>query len=458
LDCTYSSRLQIKDLLASKEPIYHLVIHGWIRTRRDAKELSFLEINDGSCLANLQVVVFEERGLTDQFKEANTGAAVTVEGDLLTSQGQGQKWELVANNIKVLGLADRDYPLQKKRHTDEFLREIAHLRPRTNKYGAIMRLRSEMAWAVHDFFRSHNFYYVHSPVITGSDCEGAGAVFRVTTLPEGSQAPVQEDFFGRWAGLTVSGQLEAELLALALSRVYTFGPTFRAENSNTGRHAAEFWMIEPEAAFFDLNDNMGLAEDMVRHLVTYALDRCLKDLELFDRFVEKGLLKRLEDLVKDRYTRLTYAEAVDRLIKSNETFEFKPFYGSDLASEHERFLCQMLGGPVIVHDYPKSIKPFYMRLSDDGQTVGAMDMLVPKVGELIGGSQREERPDVLARRLDEQGLNKENYWWYLDTRRWGTAPHSGFGLGFDRFLMLLTGVNNIRDVLPFPRTTRNLEF
>ncbi|MDR1109546.1 MAG: asparagine--tRNA ligase [Deltaproteobacteria bacterium] len=453
-----SDRPSIKELLASQGPLADVSTQGWVRTRRDAKGLSFLELNDGSCLRNLQVVILDGAGLAEKAREAATGSAVRVRGDLSPSQGQGQAWELVARDLEVVGPSGPDYPLQKKRHTDEYLREIAHLRPRTNKYGAIMRLRGEMAWAVHDFFRGRGFLHVHTPIITGNDCEGAGALFRVTTLPEGPASPADEDFFGRPASLTVSGQLEGELLALALGRIYAFGPTFRAENSNTARHSAEFWMIEPEAAFFDLADDMALAEDLVKFLVAYALDRCLPDLELFDRFVEKGLLGRLEALAKADYVRMPYAEAIDRLSGSGDGFAFRPFYGCDLASEHERFLCEAVGAPVIVHDYPSSIKPFYMRLSDDGRTVAAMDMLVPRVGELVGGSQREERLDVLSRRLDELGLSREAYWWYLDTRRWGGAPHSGFGLGFDRFLMLLTGVNNIRDVQPFPRTPRNLEF
>ncbi|MDR2301163.1 MAG: asparagine--tRNA ligase [Deltaproteobacteria bacterium] len=451
-------KYKIRDLLASRESLPDVEVNGWVRTKREGKEVTFLEINDGTCLANLQAVFSGEALNLEELKNANTGTAVGVKGRLQPSQGQGQKWELVSDGLFIHGLSEPDYPLQKKRHSDEFLRQIAHLRPRTNKYGAIMRLRSQMAWAVHDFFRSRDFFYVQTPIITGSDCEGGGSVFRVTTLPEGQDAPITEDFFGRWAGLTVSGQLEAELMAMALSRVYTFGPTFRAENSNTARHAAEFWMIEPEAAFFDLHDNMGLAEDMVRFLVDYALKNCLQDLELFDRFVEKGLLERLEKLRSGAYHRLPYVEAVDLLMKSQEDFEIKPFQGCDLASEHEKFLCQSLGGPVTVHDYPKGIKPFYMRLSDDRTTVAAMDVLVPKVGELIGGSQREERLDLLKARLAEQGLSEADYWWYLDIRRWGSAPHSGFGLGFDRFLMLLTGVNNIRDVIPFPRTPKNLEF
>jgi asparaginyl-tRNA synthetase len=458
LDSKPSASLRLKDLLATKESVGSVVVRGWVRTRRDAKELSFLEINDGSCLANLQVVILAGSGLIEKAKEATTGSAVAVTGDLSPSQGQGQSWELVASALEVVGHAGPDYPLQKKRHTDEYLREIAHLRPRTNKYGAIARLRSEMSWAVHDFFRGQGFFCVHTPIITGSDCEGAGAVFRVTTLPEDRLATASDDFFGRWAGLTVSGQLEAELMALSMGRVYSFGPTFRAENSNTARHAAEFWMIEPEAAFFSLADDMALAEGIVRFLVSRALETCRQDLELFDRFVEKGLLARLEGLATGDYYRLPYAEAVERLAKSKEKFEFEPYYGCDLASEHERCLCQLLGGPVIVHDYPKAIKPFYMRLSDDEKTVAAMDMLVPKVGELVGGSQREERLGVLSSRLAEQGLCQGDYWWYLDSRRWGSVPHAGFGLGFDRFLMLLTGVNNIRDIQPFPRTPKNLEF
>jgi asparaginyl-tRNA synthetase len=453
-----SASSRIKKLLASDSPKDRVTVSGWVRTRRDAKGLVFVEINDGSCLSNLQAVVLEGSPAFEAARLVSTGASVRVTGALAPSQGKGQTWELLAESLELVGPSGTDFPLQKKRHSDEYLREIAHLRPRTNKYGAIFRLRSEMAWATHDFFRKCGFFYVQTPVITGIDCEGAGAMFRVTTLPEGSPGPVSEDFFGKPAALTVSGQLEAELMAFGLGRVYTFGPTFRAENSNTARHAAEFWMLEPEAVFFDLADNMRLAEDLVRHLVGAALDGCLEDLELFDRFVEPGLLKRLENLTEAAYVRLPYAEAVERLEKSGAGFEFRPFYGCDLASEHERWLCDSLGGPVIVHDYPSDLKPFYMRLSDDGRTVAAMDMLVPKAGELVGGSQREERMDVLVERMKKQGLSEEAYWWYLDTRRWGGAPHAGFGLGFDRFMMLLTGVGNIRDVQPFPRTPKNLEF
>jgi asparaginyl-tRNA synthetase len=450
---------RVRELLAREEPLEALVVRGWVRTKRSGKGLTFLEINDGSCLTNLQAVLLDTSPAFEAVKDAATGASVAVSGDLVPSQGQGQKWELRAAGLEIIGPAGPDYPLQKKRQTDEYLREIAHLRPRTNKYGAVARLRSEMSWAAHDFFRENGFFYVQTPVITGSDAEGAGAMFRVTTLPEGDNSPAAEDFFGKTASLTVSGQLEAELMGLALGRVYTFGPTFRAENSNTARHAAEFWMLEPEAAFFDLHDNMTLAEDLVRFLVGRALADCRADLELFDRFVEPGLFKRLGNLVEPGvYARMPYAEAVGRLEKSGLKFEFPPFYGCDLASEHERALCDLAGGPVIVHDYPSDLKPFYMRLSDDGKTVAAMDMLVPKVGELVGGSQREERLEILKRRMALQGLSEEAYWWYLDTRRWGGAPHSGFGFGFDRFMMLLTGVTNIRDIQLFPRTPKNLEF
>jgi asparaginyl-tRNA synthetase len=419
--------------------------------------VSFLEVNDGSSLANLQAVIYESDPAYSIIKELSTGASVSLTGLLVPSQGQGQKWELLVHKIQIVGPSGPDYPLQKKRHSDEYLREIAHLRPRTNKYGAIMRLRSQCAWAIHDFFRAKGFFYVHTPIITGSDAEGAGEMFRVTTLPPGDNKP-EEDFFGKVASLTVSGQLEAELLAMALDRVYTFGPTFRAENSNTSRHAAEFWMIEPEAAFFDLNDDMDLAESMIKYLVSQALEHSRDDLALFDRFVENGLLDRLENLVAAPYVRISYEDAIEILVKSGADFEFEPFFGADLATSHERYLCDHFGGPVIVHDYPSSIKPFYMRLSDDERTVAAMDILVPKAGELIGGSQREERLDVLMDRMIKLGMDPKAYQWYLDTRRWGGTPHAGFGLGFERFLMMLTGVTNIRDVLPFPRTPRNLEF
>ena len=452
-------RARVKNLLEAHEaPEGPVLVKGWVRTRRDAKGVSFLELNDGSCLANLQVVVEDGSEPYAKVKELTTGAAAEVLGRLIKSRGQGQSWELAADEINVIGPSGPDYPLQKKRHTDEYLREIAHLRPRGNKYGAINRIRSECAWAIHDFFRSRGFFYIHTPIITGSDAEGAGEMFKVTTK-EGDEVGGTEDFFGRPAALTVSGQLEAETLAMALDRVYTFGPTFRAENSNTARHAAEFWMVEPEAAFFDLDDNMDLAEDLVRELVRRVFARSGDDLALFDRFVEPGLMDRLEKLAEGPpFARLTHEAAVDALLREGRKYEVAPAQGADLATEHERALCEILGGPVIVHDYPAAIKPFYMRLSDDKRTVRAMDLLVPKVGELIGGSQREERLDVLSSRMAELGLDPKNYWWYLDLRRWGTAPHSGFGFGFERFLMTVTGVGNIRDVLPFPRTPGKLEF
>ncbi len=442
------------DSAPQKEPV---IVEGWLRTKRQAKGFSFLEINDGSSLANLQAVADEALTTYQAIKEAGTGAALRLTGNLAPSQGSGQRWELVVTEAILIGPAGPDYPLQKKGHSAEFLREIAHLRPRTNKFGAIFRLRSHISWAIHDFFRQRGFFYVHTPIITGSDCEGAGEMFRVTTLAPGAKE--KDDFFGdKEASLTVSGQLEGELLALALGKIYTFGPTFRAENSNTPRHAAEFWMIEPEVAFADLPANMDLAEDLVKHLVTYALENCQEDLELFDRFVEPGLLLRLKDLLTE-FVRLPYTEAIEILEKSGQKWEYPVTWGSDLQTEHERYLCEThFQKPVFVYDYPATIKPFYMRLSADGRTVAAMDLLVPKVGELVGGSQREERLDILTKRMDEMGLNQESYWWYLDSRRFGSAPHSGFGLGFERFLLLLTGVGNIRDVIPFPRTPKNLEF
>ncbi|MGE5256872.1 MAG: asparagine--tRNA ligase, partial [Hyphomicrobiales bacterium] len=415
---------------------------------------------------NLQVIVDEAVPAFSQLKDVATGAAVEIEGALVESPGAGQKWEVKASGVRLLGAADPEtYPLQKKRHTDEFLRTIAHLRPRTNKYGALFRIRSESAFAVHRFFRDRGFYYLHSPIITGSDCEGAGEMFRVTTLPicppQPSEpvGPFADDFFGREASLTVSGQLEAELFACALGNVYTFGPTFRAENSNTPRHAAEFWMIEPEMAFADLNDNMDLAEDLVKAMTAHVMENCRDDLELFAKFVDKQLMASLETIIAEPYVRLPYEDAVGILKGSGRTFEFPVDFGVDLQTEHERFLCEEhFKKPVIVYDYPREIKAFYMRLNEDGRTVAAMDLLVPRVGELVGGSQREERHEVLERRILDNGMKLDSYWWYLDLRRFGSVPHAGFGLGFERFLMMLTGVTNIRDVIPFPRTPKHLEF
>ncbi len=459
-------RTRVIDALNSQAAMPHILVKGWVRTRRDAKGVSFLEVNDGSCLKNLQVVLDEQAFGDERLTGVSTGAAVEVEGALVESPGKGQRWEVQATQLRLIGAADPEsYPLQKKRHTDEFLRSIAHLRPRTNKYGALFRIRSESAFAVHDFFRRRGFYYLHSPIITGSDCEGAGAMFRVTTLPplakEGTLGAdvYADDFFGKEAYLTVSGQLEAELFACALGNVYTFGPTFRAENSNTPRHAAEFWMIEPEMAFADLDDNMDLAEAFVKGLVVHILEHCTGDLELFAQFIEKDLMKQLDVLAHASYVRLPYTEAVDILQRSGKAFEFPIGYGADLQTEHERYLTEeYCKQPVIVYNYPKEIKPFYMRLNDDDRTVAAMDLLVPRVGELIGGSQREERLEPLERRMQAMGMNRDHYWWYLDIRRFGSVPHAGFGLGFERFLMTVTGVANIRDVIPFPRTPKHLEF
>ncbi len=458
-------RTKISILIKSDKPRDNVLIKGWIRTRRDSKGFSFIEVNDGSCLKNIQVVADNSLCNYEDIKKLATGSAVAIIGSLVASMGAGQKWEMRAETIEILSLAPDTYPLQKKRHSDEFLRTIAHLRPRTNKYGAVFRIRSELSYAIHKFFRDRGFKYIHSPILTGSDCEGAGELFKVTTLdlmnPPTKDGAVDYslDFFGKEANLTVSGQLSAEMFALALGDVYTFGPTFRAENSNTRRHVAEFWMVEPEMAFCDLTGNMDLAEEMIKYLVAYLMEECLDDLELFAKFVDKGLMSTLGNVASSDYTRLSYEEAVEILSKSGEKFEFDIDFGKDLQSEHERYLTEHhFKNPVMVYDFPKNIKPFYMRLNDDNKTVAAMDVLVPKIGEIIGGSQREERLDVLETSINEMGLSKENYWWYLDSRRFGTVPHSGFGLGFERLLMLATGTTNIRDVIPFPRTPNSIEF
>jgi asparaginyl-tRNA synthetase len=459
-------RTRVIEALNSQAAMPQILVKGWVRTRRDAKGLSFLELNDGSCLKNLQIILDESALAHGDLTGVSTGAAVEVEGALVESPGKGQRWEVQATDVRLVGPADPEtYPLQKKRHTDEFLRSIAHLRPRTNKYGALFRIRSESAFAVHTFFRDRGFYYLHTPIITGSDCEGAGAMFAVTTLSPwvGERSQMAEgyadDFFGKEAYLTVSGQLEAELFACALGNVYTFGPTFRAEHSNTPRHAAEFWMIEPEMAFADLDDNMDLAEDFVKSLVTHAMMHCAADLELFAQFIDRDLMMHLDVIANSAYVRLPYTEAMAILQHSGKSFEFPISYGADLQTEHERYLTEEhFKRPVIVYNYPKELKPFYMRVNDDDKTVAAMDLLVPRVGELIGGSQREERLDRLEQRMQECGMNREHYWWYLDARRFGTVPHAGFGLGFERFLMTVTGVTNIRDVIPFPRTPKHLEF
>jgi asparaginyl-tRNA synthetase len=457
--------LRVSDILLSEAAMASLVVMGWVRTKRESKEFVFLEINDGSCLKNLQAIVTPEAAGFDLLDRVNTGAAVALDGSLVESPGQGQKWELKVRSLAILGQADASYPLQKKRHTDEYLRTIAHLRPRTNKFGALNRIRAELAFGVHRFFHERGFFHVHAPIITGSDCEGAGEMFQITTLDlsnvpkKNGKADFEQDFFGKEASLTVSGQLAAENLACALGRVYTFGPTFRAENSNTPKHAAEFWMIEPEMAFASLADNMDLAEDCIKWLITYLLDTCHDDLELFGSFVDKTLFATLDTILQNPFVRLPYNEAVTILKGSSRNFEFPVDFGADLQTEHERYLTEEhFGRPVIVYDYPKEIKAFYMRMNDDGRTVGAMDVLVPRIGELIGGSAREERLDVLEARIEGLGLSKEEYWWYLDLRRFGSVPHAGFGMGFERLLMLVTGISNIRDVIPFPRTPRHLEF
>jgi asparaginyl-tRNA synthetase len=441
------------------------MIKGWVRTRRDSKGFSFIEVNDGSCLKNMQVIADDSMENYPEVRKITTGSAISVCGNHIPSKGGGQKWEVQAAQIDIIHLTPDDFPLQKKRHSDEFLRTIAHLRPRTNKYSAAFRIRSELSFAVHKFFKERGFQYIHAPIITGSDCEGAGEMFRVTTLNM-DNIPLKEgktdysrDFFGSQANLTVSGQLSAEMLALSLGDVYTFGPTFRAENSNTRRHVAEFWMIEPEMAFCDLEGNMDLGEALIKGLIEHVLAECREDIDLFARFVDKALMPTLENIVQSRFERIPYETAIDLLSGSKQKFEFDVDFGLDLQTEHERYLTEKhFKKPVIVYNYPKEIKPFYMRLNDDNKTVAAMDVLVPRIGEIIGGSQREERLAVLEKSIEASGLPREDYWWYLDSRRFGSVPHSGFGLGFERMLMLVTGITNIRDVIPFPRTPNTIEF
>lgn len=452
-------RTLIKRVLLRDEPCDEIHIAGWVRTRRDAKAFSFLEINDGTCLANLQVVADAGIPGSDELAAMNTGASVEVRGKLVPSPAVGQKWELQATSIRLVGGVPEDYPLQKKGHSAEFLRSIAHLRPRTNLHGAVFRTRSRMAFAIHRFFQERDFVHVHTPIITASDCEGAGEMFRVTTLPDEKISRDAEDFFGKRAFLTVSGQLEGETFACALSNIYTFGPTFRAENSNTSRHAAEFWMIEPEMAFCDLAGDMDLAEALVKFLVREMLEHHEGDLEIFEKFVDKGLRERLEFVASRPFERISYTDAVALLQQSGETFQYPVEYGLNLQSEHERWLSENhFKKPVTVFNYPKEIKPFYMRINDDGKTVAAMDLLVPGIGEIIGGSQREERLDVLTENFTRHGIDPEAYAWYADLRKFGSVPHAGFGLGFERLLMFVTGMANIRDVIPFARTPGHCEF
>ena len=456
----------IKDLLRSSAAISKIVAQGWVRTRRDSKDFSFIELNDGSCLRNLQIIARSSLPNYADVQRLVTGASIIVHGELVASQGKGQAWEVAADKIDIVGLSDDSYPLQKKGHTPEFLREIAHLRPRSNLFGSVFRVRSRLALAIHQFFQERGFVYVHTPIITGSDCEGAGELFRVTAIDcknpprtKNGEIDYAQDFFARPTYLTVSGQLEAEAFASALSKVYTFGPTFRAENSNTSRHANEFWMIEPEMAFCDLNGNMDLAEEIVKYLILHVRKNCVDEFGLFSKFVDKELIERLEFVVERKFQRITYTEAIDLLKKSGQKFEFPVEYGLNLQSEHERWLTEShFKCPVTVFNYPKEIKPFYMRLNDDNETVTAMDLLVPGIGEIVGGSQREERLDVLEENMRRHKMDPADYKWYLDLRRYGTVPHSGFGLGFERMLMFITGVSNIRDVIPFARTPGSAAF
>jgi len=445
-------------------------VKGWVRTRRGNKKVSFIALNDGSIIHNVQVVVDLEGFDEEMLKTITTGACISVNGILTESMGEGQKVEIQAREIEVLGEADPNtYPLQKKGHSLEYLREIAHLRPRTNTFGAIFRVRHNMAMAIHNFFHERGFFYFHTPIITASDCEGAGQMFQVTTMnlydlkkEEGGNIDYSNDFFGKQASLTVSGQLEGELAAMSMGAVYTFGPTFRAENSNTPRHLSEFWMIEPEVAFNEIEDNMQLAEDFIKYCIQWALDHCVDDLNFLSSMYDKELMERLKSVIANEFIRLPYTEGVrilEEAVANGHKFEFPIFWGADLASEHERYLVEEhFKKPVILTDYPKEIKSFYMKQNDDGKTVRAMDVLFPKIGEIIGGSQREESYDKLSNRAKEMGVPEKDIWWYMDTRRFGTAPHAGFGLGFERLMLFVTGMSNIRDVIPFPRTPRNAEF
>ncbi|KAI4453690.1 aspartyl/lysyl-trna synthetase [Holotrichia oblita] len=458
----------IKDIFKHQQDYMGKTVQlsGWIRTLRDNKNFGFIELNDGSFFKSIQVVFDSALPNYNEIAKLGVGASINVEGELVESPGSKQPFELKASVVVLEGAAPSDYPLQKKRHTYEYLRTIAHLRPRTNTFSAVFRVRSLASYAIHKFFNEKNFVYVHTPIITASDCEGAGEMFLVTTLdmnklPQTKEGAIdfKEDFFGKMANLTVSGQLSAETYAMAFGNVYTFGPTFRAENSNTARHAAEFWMIEPEIAFSDLKDDMKLAEDMLKFVVKYVMDNASEELEFFNNFVDKTLIDRLTNIIESKFEHVTYTQAVELLLKADVKFDYPVKWGIDLQTEHERYLTeQVYKKPVFVTDYPKEIKAFYMRLNDDQKTVAAMDLLLPGVGELMGGSQREERLDILLERMKELGLNEEDYWWYLDLRRFGGTKHAGFGMGFERCVMYLTGMTNIRDVIPFPRTVNNAEF
>lgn len=460
-------RKRVKDLLANHVTGEQVLVKGWVRTKREIKNVAFVALNDGSTINNIQVVVDISLFPAELLRDITTGASLGVTGTLEESQGKGQSVEILASDIVLYGKCDPEsYPLQKKGHSMEFLREIAHLRFRTNTFGAVMRIRHAMAFAIHKYYNDRGFFYLHTPIITGSDAEGAGEMFHITALdlhdlPRTGEGAIdfEKDFFGKPTNLTVSGQLEGELGALALGEIYTFGPTFRAENSNTPRHLAEFWMIEPEMAFWDLNDNMDLAENFLKYLIKYALDNCMEDLEFLNKMIDKDLIERLQFVLTNSFVRLTYTEAIKILEAADRKWEYAVGWGRDLQAEHERYLVeQHFKRPVILTDYPKSIKAFYMKMNDDDLTVRAMDVLFPGIGEIIGGSQREEDLEKLTRRIEELKLPVKDLWWYLDTRRFGTAPHSGFGLGFERLILFMTGMGNIRDVIPFPRTPRNAEF
>ncbi|MCI1720274.1 MAG: asparagine--tRNA ligase [Bacteroidales bacterium] len=459
-------RKNIKQLFQEK-PGSEVVVKGWVRTKRGNKNVAFIAMNDGSTVKNIQVVCDGQKFSEESLKDVTTGACLCVKGKLVESMGKGQSVEVQAESVEIYGTADvATYPLQKKGHSMEFLREIAHMRMRTNTFGCVFRIRNAMAFAIHKYFNERGFYYLHTPLITESDCEGAGEMFQVTTMdlnniPKTKDGKVnfEDDFFGKQTALTVSGQLEGELGATALGKIYTFGPTFRAENSNTPRHLAEFWMIEPEMAFYDINDNMELAEDFIKHLVQYALDNCAEDLQFLNDMFDKGLIERLKGVVDTKFQRLEYTDGIDILMKSGKKFEYPVSWGIDLQSEHERYLVEeYFKKPVIVTGYPKDIKAFYMKQNDDGKTVKAMDVLFPKIGEIIGGSEREASYEKLMNRINELKMDTKNLWWYIDTRKWGTCPHSGFGLGFERLLLFVTGMANIRDVIPFPRTPKNADF
>ena len=453
---------RVASLLYEVEPGTQVDVSGWVRTRRDSKNgFSFIELNDGSCMSNLQVVVDADvPGYSEHIKEVTTGSSVRLTGELKESPGAKQRVELHADSLELLGTADaEEYPLQKKRHSFEYLREIAHLRPRTNTFGAIARVRNCVCKTIHNFFQDRGFLNLQTPIITTSDCEGAGEMFTVTALDDAKTSDYSEDFFGKKASLTVSGQLEAEIYACAVGPVYTFGPTFRAENSHTTRHLAEFWMVEPEVPFCDLNGDMQLAEDFIKAIVQACLDECAEDMDFFNLRIDKEVMNTMRNILDHEFKRVSYTEAVELLEKSDQKWDYPVSWGANLQAEHERWLTEEhFKQPIIVFDYPRSIKPFYMYCNDDEKTVRAMDVLVPRVGEIIGGSQREHRLDVLEKRLEECGLDHEEYWWYLDLRRYGSVPHSGFGLGLERMILLLTGMQNIRDVIPFPRTPNNAEF